>query len=109
MFNRWKGIIKVVQGFEPMDAAAHGEFGRAFYVGFTDLYHTIDETLVVGDRVLTRFTLRGTHTAPFMGVPASGKRIEVQAFVWLTVAAGKVRHLRAIFDQLGLLRQLGAL
>ena len=96
-----------IAGFPPMNAAAHGEFGRAFYAGFPDMSHTIDETIVAGDRVVTRFTLRGSHTAPFMGIPATGRSITVTAIVILTVADGRVVHLRATFDQLGLLRQLG--
>jgi predicted ester cyclase len=98
-----------IAGFPRMDMTAHGEFGTAFYAGFPDIFHTVDETLVDGNRVATRFTLRGTHTGSFMGIPASGKRIEVQAFVWLTTQQGKVTRLQALFDQLGLLRQIGAL
>ncbi len=98
-----------IVGFPTMDAKAHGEFGAAFYAGFPDIFHTIDETLVAGSRVATRFTLRGTHTGTFMGVSASGRRVEVQAFVWLTTGQGKVIRLQGLFDQLGLLRQIGAL
>jgi predicted ester cyclase len=96
-----------IAGFPAMDADGHAGFGRAFYSGFPDLYHTIDEVILAGPRVITRFTLRGTHTAPFMGIPPSGRAIEVSAIVILTVDEGKVTHLRAIFDQLGLLRQIG--
>jgi len=95
--------------FMQMDAKADGEFGAAFYAGFPDIFHTVDETFVGGDGMTTRFTLRGSHTDDFMGIPASGRRVEVQVFVRLTVANGKVARLQAIFDQLGLLRQIGAL
>jgi predicted ester cyclase len=103
------GYVAEIVGFPRMDAKSHGEFGSAFYAGFPDIYHTVDETFVAGSRVATRFTLRGSHTGSFMGIPASGKRIEVQAFVWLTVEGDKVVRLQALFDQLGLLRQIGAL
>jgi len=56
-----------------------------------------------------RFTLRGTQTGDFLGIPATGKPIEIVASAFLTVDEGKVTHLRAQFDQLGLLKQLGAL
>jgi predicted ester cyclase len=96
-----------IVGFPPMDAAAHADFGRAFYAGFPDIYHTIDEVIVGQPHVITRFTLRGTHTAPFMGIPATRRPITVSAVVILTVEDGKVTHLRGIFDQLGLMRQIG--
>lgn len=96
-----------IVGFPPMDAAGHADFGRAFYAGFPDIGHTIDEVIVADDKLTTRFTLRGTHTGSFMGIPATGKPITVTAFVILTVENGKVSRLQGIFDQLGLMRQLG--
>jgi predicted ester cyclase len=96
-----------IVGFPTMDAAGHGDFGRAFYAGFPDLYHTIDDVIDASPRVITRFTLRGTNTGPFIGIPPTGRAITVSAIVILTVDDGKVSHLHAIFDQLGLLRQLG--
>jgi predicted ester cyclase len=79
----------------------------AFYAGFPDLSHTIDEVIDASPRVITRFTLRGTNTGPFMGIPPTGRAITVSATVILTVEDGKVTHLHGIFDQLGLLRQIG--
>ncbi|GIW34613.1 ester cyclase [Meiothermus sp.] len=96
-----------IMGFPPMDAAGHGEFGRAFYNAFPDLYHSIDETQVTDNGIAVRFTLRGTHTAPFMGIPASNRAIAVSAIALLTIVNGQVTHLHAIFDQLGMMRQLG--
>ena len=98
-----------IVGFPPMDAEGHGQFGGAFYAAFDGLHHTIDEVVVDEPRVALRFTLRGTHTGDFMGIPATGRAIEVAASVFLTVDGGRVAHLRAQFDQLGLLQQLGAL
>jgi len=96
-----------IVGFPPMDAAAHADFGRAFYAGFPDLYHIIDEVIEGQPHVTTRFTLRGTHAAPFMGIPPTGRSVVVSAVVILTVEDGRVTRLRGIFDQLGLLRQIG--
>jgi len=61
------------------------------------------------DGVAVRFTLRGTHTGDFMGMPPTGRAITVQAIVLLTVADGRVTHLRAIFDRFGLMQQLGVI
>ncbi len=44
---------------------------------------------------------------PFMGIPATNRAITVSAIVLLTVVNGQVTHLYAIFDQLGMMRQLG--
>jgi predicted ester cyclase len=52
-----------------MDRAGHSGFGVAFYQGFPDIYHTIDDVIGEGDKVVVRFTLRGTHQGDFMGIP----------------------------------------
>ena len=96
-----------VVGFPPMDAAGHGAFAQAFYAGFPDIYHTIDEATPTENGVAVRFTLRGTHTAAFMGIPATNRPITVSAMALLTVSDGRVTALRAMFDQLGMMRQLG--
>jgi hypothetical protein len=96
-----------IVGFPAMDAHGHGEFGRAFYAGFPDIAHTIDEVLPADGRLVVRFTLRGTHRGTFFGIPPTGRPIEVGAIVILTLANGQVSHLRGMFDQLGLMRQIG--
>jgi len=93
----------------PMDREGHSAFGVAFYAGFPDIYHTIDDIVAEDDRAAVRFTLRGTHTGNFMGIPATGKRIEVSAVAFQRIADGKVVDLRAVFDQVGMLQQLGVM
>jgi predicted ester cyclase len=96
-----------IVGFPPMDAAGHGAFGQAFYAGFPDIAHSIDDVHSTDTGVAVRFTLRGTHTATFMGIPPTNRSIVVSAMVLMTVVDDQVTHLHGIFDQLGLLRQIG--
>jgi predicted ester cyclase len=96
-------------GFPPMDASGHGEFGKAWYAAFPDITHTIDEARPTDNGIVVRFTANGTHTGSFLGVPATNRRIAASAIVLLTIVDGKVTHLRAIFDQAGMMRQLGVI
>ena len=96
-----------IVGFPPMDAAGHGQFGAAWYAAFPDITHTIDEARPTDTGIAVRFTASGTHTGTFMGIPATNRPISASAFVFLTIVDGKVTHLRAMFDQMGLMRQLG--
>lgn len=93
----------------PMDIAGHSGFGVMFYQGFPDIYHTIDDVIAEGDQVTVRFTLRGAHTGNFMGIPATGKSIEVSAIAMLSFVTGRVSTLTAQFDQIGLMQQLGVI
>jgi predicted ester cyclase len=101
------GYTAHIVGNPPFDLAGHQQFARAFYAGFPDVFHTVDEPVAEGDRVSVRFVLRGTHTGDFMGIPPTQRPIEVEAIAMMRVADGKVAELRGMFDQLGLLRQLG--
>jgi predicted ester cyclase len=93
----------------PMNREGHSQFGMMFYVGFPDIYHTIDETFADGDKVALRFTLRGTHKGSFLGAPPTDKAISVTANIILHFADGKVVELYGEFDSLGLMQQLGAI
>ena len=61
------------------------------------------------DRVAVRFVIHGSHTGSFFGIPATGRPIEAAGHVILDVSGGQVTRLRALFDEAGLLRQLGVL
>jgi predicted ester cyclase len=92
-----------------MSFNGHRDMAAAFYAGFPDLRHIIEDVLAEGERAVVRFRIEGTNTAAFMGIPPSGKRIDVGAFAQLKVSGGKVVELRAQFDQMGLMQQIGAL
>ena len=92
----------------PMPLAGHQQFAAMFYAAFPDMHHVIEDTVAEPDKVAVRFTLHGTHTGDFMGLPATDRTIAVPAIAILRVAGGKVTELQAVFDQAGMMRQLGA-
>jgi predicted ester cyclase len=96
-----------IVGFPAMDVAAHARFGKAWYDAFPNITHTIDEARPTDTGIVVRFTANGRHTGPFMGIPATDREVSVSAVGLLTIVEGKVTHLRGMFDQIGLLRQLG--
>ncbi len=97
-----------IAGNPPLDLAGHQQFAAMFYGAFPDLYHTIDDVVGESDRAAVRFTLRGTQTGDFMGLPATGEPVVISAIAILRIVDGKVTELHGEFDQLGLLQQLGA-
>jgi steroid delta-isomerase-like uncharacterized protein len=76
---------------------------------FPDLHVTISEQIAEDTRVATRKTFRGTHHGDFLGVPASGRPVEFEVIDILTFENDKISEHRVILDQLGLLKQLGAM
>jgi steroid delta-isomerase-like uncharacterized protein len=77
--------------------------------GFPDIQWTLEETIVEGEKVAARFTMRGTHQGAFLGVPPTGKKIVVQAMNLYRIADGKIVEERGQPDMLGLMQQIGAI
>jgi predicted ester cyclase len=96
-------------GNPPMPREGHEGFAKGFYAAFPDMRHEIEEVFATDDRIFVRFVLNGTNTGSFFGMPATGRHATFAAHVIMRVAAGKVTRLFGIFDEAGLLRQLGVL
>jgi steroid delta-isomerase-like uncharacterized protein len=103
------GYVAVIGGNPPMDRDGHERFAKGFYAAFPDITHTIDEAFAEDGRVAVRFTLNGTHTGSFFGMPPTGKTVRVSANIVMFISEGKVTKLLGVFDEAGLLRQLGVL
>ena len=77
--------------------------------GLADPAFTIDDLIAEDDRVAVRLTTSATHVGSFMGLPASGKRYTIEEIHVFRIRDGRaVEHWHQL-DQLGLMRQLGAL
>lgn len=68
---------------------------------------TIEEIVGEGNNVAVCQTLRGTHTGPFRGLPASGKQIEIGGYRFYSIVHGKIVSHRALLDLPSLLQQIG--
>ena len=80
-----------------------GEFRSAF----PDFHVTIEDQIAEGDRVATRWTMRGTHEGEFRGISPTGKQITVTGIGIFRFSDGKVVESWDNFDQLGMMQQLG--
>ena len=86
------------------------KFVMEYRSAFSDIEDIVEDMIGEGDRVVTRWTLRVTHTGEFRGIPATGKRITITGIgIFRFSEEGKVVESWDSLDQLGMLRQLGAL
>ena len=76
---------------------------------FPDLHAEIEDQIAEGDKVVTRKTFTGTHRGEFMGILPTGRRVQFEVIDILRVVDGRITDHWNLLDQLGLLRQLGAL
>jgi predicted ester cyclase len=95
-------------GNPPMESHAWLAMGEMFCSAFPDGKHTIEEAHDIGtDRVALRGYFEGTHLHPFMGIPATGKRVRVTFMNLDRFAGGKIAEQGAEVDMMGLMQQLG--
>ncbi len=82
-----------------------GEFRQAF----PDFHSTIEDQIAEGDKVVTRWTMHGTHQGEFRGIAPTGNRITVTGIGIFRFSDGKVVESWDNFDQLGMMQQLGVI
>jgi len=82
---------------------------RRLFSAFPDIVLQQDELLIDGDRVVLVARLSGTHAGEFFGLAPTGRRMEFQAALLMTVADGLVVEERRIYDFTGVLVQVGVL
>ncbi len=79
-----------------------------FRTAFPDLKLVLDDVIETSEKVVYRFTARGTHQGPFMGVPPTGNRVRVDGIGIDRFRDGKMVERWVQYDSVGLLQQLGA-
>jgi len=80
---------------------------RGLRSAFPDIHWSVQEQIVEGDKVLSRFEWKGTHRGLFLGVPATDRPVSVWGMVIDRFEGGKIKETRIIMDTLGLMMQLG--
>ena len=73
-----------------------------------DLTYTIEDQIADGDKVVTRYTVSGTHEGEFFGVAPTGERIMMSGMSIDRFEGGKMVEEWPEYDLLGVMRQLGA-
>ena len=97
-------IPGIPQGLEGAKAAH-----RLMLAGFPDYQTLIEDMIAEGEKVAARIKMTGTHTGEFMGIPATGKRVEFTGIYIARISNGKILEHWGEEDSLSLLQQLGVL
>lgn len=84
-------------------------FFRMYLAAFPDLRLDAEDVLASGDKVVARVRATGTHQGEFMGLPATGKHVDVQLIDIVRFGDdGLAREHWGVFDALAMMQQLGA-
>src|SRR3990172_5976383 len=77
------------------------------YSAFSDAHTVIEDQIAEGDKVVTRLTWHATHSGNFQGLPPTGKQIAMAGTVVQRIQDGKIVEHWPVFDQMGMMQQLG--
>ncbi len=83
------------------------QLARAYHEAFPGMNIRVEDQIVEGDKVVTRWSARGTHEGDFMGIPATGKEGATTGITIDRIERGQVVETWSNWDMLGLLQQLG--
>lgn len=84
-------------------------FIAAYRAAFPDAFSTVEQQVADGDVVVTRWRARGTHGGPLGELAATGRAFDVGGITMERFAGGRIAEVWVARDELGLLRQLGAI
>ena len=103
----------VVDHSRPAGIAAGAEGVRQQFDGFRqafpDFAATVLQQVAEGDLVVTRKVFRGTHRGELMGIPPTGRAVEIHVIDIIRLQDGRIVEHWGVVDRLGLLQQLGAI
>jgi steroid delta-isomerase-like uncharacterized protein len=80
---------------------------RTLYFIYSEPQFSVEDQIAEGDKVLTRWTFRGTHTGEFMGAAPTGRQVIVTGMNLFRIAGGKIAEIWLNADDLSELQQLG--
>jgi steroid delta-isomerase-like uncharacterized protein len=79
----------------------------AFRTAFPDMKFDVQQVIREGDTVVSYWVATATHQGAWLGIPATGKKVEYAGVNIFRIACGKIVESWGIANHLGLLQQIG--
>ena len=99
---------------DPLPGQQQGREGlkdliRMMRLAFPDIHWVVEVTVASGDKVVSRFRWTGTQRGDFLGIPATGRSVNVPGVVIDRLEGGKMADSRILMDTLAMMQQLGVI
>jgi steroid delta-isomerase-like uncharacterized protein len=92
----------------PLSGPAFAAYMQGLFAAFPDVSFSIASTgLAAPDLVAAQWIMRGTNHGSMMGLPPTGKSVELLGADFIRVADGKIRSVQGYFDSRSVPEQLG--
>jgi steroid delta-isomerase-like uncharacterized protein len=119
-----QGRIEVIDEFVAEDIVNHDDtvppeipagregikaLAQGYHTAFPDMDFKVEDQIAEGDKVVSRWSARGTHQGDLMGIPPTGKEARVTGITIDRIKDGKIVETWTNWDQVSLLQQLGVI
>ena len=84
------------------------KYASSFFTAFPDIIITINDMVAEGDKVAVLVNWKATHKGEYMGIPATGKKIDIAVAMIIKIACGKWVEFWNVTD-VRLITQLGVI
>jgi predicted ester cyclase len=74
---------------------------------YPDKIVSTKDLILKGDKVVSRYIIKGTHEGEREGIPAKGKKVEMEGIIIDRIENGKIVETWEVADLLSLYKQLG--
>jgi predicted ester cyclase len=100
--------VKTHNGFPDQEPGLMGFISalKAFHGAFPDIRAKVTHAVAEGDMVVGRFEVTGTHRGPFLGMPATGRKVHYEEIAIVRLADGKIAEHWSVADALAIMQQL---
>jgi predicted ester cyclase len=92
-------------GFQ--DLEEYKKYVRETLVGIPDIYFYIKGQYEEGQHLVSRYQITGTHTGDLLGIPASGRPIDVEGVTISRFGSGRFLESWTVWDLMGLCHEIG--
>jgi predicted ester cyclase len=108
LWNHTGNLDAAEELFAPEQAEAVRQEAAEFREGFPDVVSTIEDLIAEGDKVVARWRARATHQGEYVGIPPTSKEVEFAGISFYRIEGNKIAESWTVEDELGLMRQIGA-
>jgi len=83
------------------------EMMSAMHTAFPDMKFSTSHITADSSNIWAHFTLTGTNSGPFMGMPPTGKKINIEGMDYLRIENGKAVEHWGFMEEKKMMQQLG--
>jgi len=98
---------ETVPGIEGNGPEVPKQFFSMIFAAFPDMRMEMEDILVDDNKVCWRLRMTGTNTGEFMGMPATGKTIDIEGIDILRMVGDRAAEHWGQTDQMKMMQQLG--